>query len=260
MESIILFIISALPVFLLGIYIYKHDKNKEPSKLLIKLFVSGISSCFLVLFVSLILGGLFPIFVADTTKLNLFELAIYVFIGIALVEEVCKWIMSYFIAFNNNEFEEAYDMIVYCTFVALGFAFFENLLYVIEGGIGVGILRALLAVPGHACDGVFMGYYLGLTKISSLNGRADLKKKNLIFSILVPTFIHGIYDYCLFTGNWVFIIFLFAFVIYVYIHSVKKIKRVASIERKMKYKDNYCTNCGLIVNSNYCTKCGKKHD
>lgn len=260
MEELILFIVSALPIFLLGRYIYVHDRNKESGRLLTKLFLGGILSCFLVLIVSGILGFFFPIFNADEDTLNLFQLIIYVFIGIALVEEVCKWVMSYFIAFNDSEFEEAYDMIVYSAFVALGFAFFENLLYVYDNGVGVGVLRALLAVPGHACDGVFMGYYLGLAKLSSLNNRNDLKNKNLILSILVPTLMHGFYDYCLFTGNWVFIILFFVFVIFVYVHSVKKIKQMSSINRKMKYRDNYCTNCGYVVNSNFCPKCGKKHE
>ena len=221
--------ISFLPVFLVGRYIYIHDKNKEPMKMLLKLFVSGILSCFLVLFISSIMGGIFPIFNGDVENLDLFELAIYVFIGIALVEEFCKWIMSYSIAFNNEEFEEVYDMIVYSTFVALGFAFFENFFYVLDGGVAVGIMRALLAVPGHACDGVFMGYYLGLAKTSDLNNRDDLKKKNLLLSVFVPTIMHGIYDFCLFTGNLLLLLFFFAFVIYVYVHSIKKIKKVSSV-------------------------------
>lgn len=34
-----LFVVAALPIFLLGLYIYKKDKNKEPTKLLVKLFL-----------------------------------------------------------------------------------------------------------------------------------------------------------------------------------------------------------------------------
>ena len=250
--------ISFLPVFLVGRYIYKHDRNKEPMKLLVKLFVSGVGSCFLVLFISLIMGWIFPIFNADVESLNLIELAIHVFIGIALVEEFCKWFMSYSISFNNSEFEEVYDMIVYSVFVALGFAFFENFLYVLEGGIAVGVLRALLAVPGHACDGVFMGYYLGLAKVSALNNRNDLKKKYLLFSVLIPTIMHGIYDFCLFTGSWFLLILFFVFVIYVYVHSIKKIKKVASNGEQLGYRNNYCSNCGYRIEGNYCSNCGKK--
>lgn len=251
--------ISFLPVFLVGRYIYKRDKNKEPIKMLLKLFASGVLSCFLVVFISSIMGEIFPIFNADVESLNLFELVIYVFVGIALVEEFCKWLMSYLIAFNNKEFEEVYDMIVYSAFVALGFAFFENFLYVLTYGTTVGIFRALLAVPGHACDGVFMGYYLGLAKTNALNNNDDLKKKNLLLSVLVPTIMHGIYDFCLFTGNRLLIIFFFAFVIYVYVHSIKKIKKVSSIDGKLVYSNNICLNCGSVVDGNYCSNCGRRH-
>ncbi len=260
MSILILFIISALPVVLLGIYIYKKDRNKEPLKLLIKLFLGGILSCFLVLFLSGILGSIFPILTAETSELNLLELIIRVVIGIALIEEICKWFFVYFFSYNSKEFDEIYDMIIYSTFVALGFAFFENLLYVFQGGISTGIVRAILAVPGHAWDGVFMGYYLGIAKQSSINNNKKLTKKNIILSILVPTILHGFYDYCLFTGNLIFILMFLVFIILLYIHSIKRIKRMASIKGKMKYKDNYCSQCGHPVNSNYCPKCGRKNE
>ena len=51
---------------------------------------------------------------------------------------------------------------------------------------------------------------------------------------------HGIYDYCLFTGNFIFTIIFYIFVFIVYIITLKRIKRLSSINRKMKYKDNYC--------------------
>ena len=53
MATHILLIIAILPIFLIGSYVYKKDKNKEPTRLLIKLFLGGIASCFLVLFISL---------------------------------------------------------------------------------------------------------------------------------------------------------------------------------------------------------------
>ena len=260
MNELILFIISTLPVFLLGMYIYKKDKNKEPTKLLVKLFVGGILSCFLVLIISAILGIFIPIFSADYNTLNLIELIFYVFVGIALIEECCKWIFSYKLAYNDSHFEEIFDMIVYSVFVALGFAFFENLFYVYENGVTIGIFRAISAVPGHACDGVFMGYYLGLAKQSQINNRSDLKTKYIIYSILVPTILHGIYDYCLFTGNILFIVLFFIFVILIYILAIKKVKKISSINKKMKYVDNYCPNCGTKVDSNFCPKCGRKNN
>ena len=178
-QELILFIISILPVYLIGLYVYKKDKQKEPTKLLVKLFLGGMGSCFLVLLVTYILSLVFPIIAADPKSLGLIELVIHVFVGVALIEEVCKWFMVYKISYHDEAFDEFYDAILYCVFVALGFACFENLAYVSDGGIATGIVRALSAVPGHACDGMLMGYYLGLSKISEINNRKDLKRKKV---------------------------------------------------------------------------------
>lgn len=260
MAQLVLFIVSVLPVALLGMFIYKKDKEKESTKLLIKLFVGGILSCLLVIIISAILELIFPFFSLESENLNLLELIIYVFVGIALVEEVSKWIFVYKFSFNDKAFNEAYDMILYAGFVALGFACFENLLYVYQNGITTGLIRAISAVPSHLCDGVFMGYYLSLAKISLLNKKKDLFKKNLILSIIVPIVLHGIYDYCLFTGNGIFAIIFLVFIILMYIYAFRKIKQLSSIRRKIKYQDNYCPNCGTQVNSNFCPTCGRKND
>lgn len=254
-----LFILSALPVFLLGMYIYIKDQNKEPTKLLIKLFIGGILSCFLVLLISLILELLFPIFAADYETLNLVELIVYVFIGIALVEEFSKWIITYKISYNTNSFEEIYDIIVYSVFVSLGFAFFENLLYVYSSGVLTGIIRALLAVPGHACYGVFMGYYLGKAKHKEQEKDKSSKIKNLILSIIIPTIIHGIYDYCLFANNTFFVIIFFIFVTSIYIIVIKKVKHTSNRNIKLKHTNNYCNICGYPAETNYCPMCGNKN-
>lgn len=258
--SLMLFIISALPVFLLGMYIYKKDRNKEPGKLLLKLFLAGMLSCILVLIISYIMELIFPILGSDTEDLNLFELIIYVFIGVALVEEGCKWLMVYLFSYNSKEFDEIYDMIVYSVFVALGFAFFENLLYVYGGGLTTGIARAFLAVPGHACDGIFMGYYLGLSKLTMLNSNKKLSKKYMVLSIIVPIILHGIYDYCVFSGYTLFLMLFFIFIISLYVFASKKVKRFSNIKRKMVYKNNYCTICGHVVDSDYCPICGNKNE
>ena len=105
-----------------------------------------------------------------------------------------------------------------------------------------------------------MGYYLGMSKIAITNNKKDLKNKYLFLSILVPTLLHGIYDYCLFSENIIFIVLFFIFIIVVYIKSIKKVRKVSSTNMKFKYKNNYCTNCGYVVNSNYCPRCGRKNE
>lgn len=249
------FIVAVLPVLLIGLYIYKKDMVKESSKLLFKLFSFGILSCIPVVIIGLILDGFFP----EIEDMNFIQLFIYTFGTIALVEEFWKWFFVYKGAYEHNEFDSSYDMIVYASFVALGFACFENILYVYSSGIMTGLLRALLAVPGHACDGILMGIYLGLAKINEIKGDNKLSNKYKILSIFIPMITHGIYDFCLFVGNGFFVLIFLIFVIIVDVICIKKVKQISKNNIKFKYKNNYCIGCGLPVNSNFCPRCGNKN-
>lgn len=293
MASILLFL-SVIPVVVICTYIYLKDRNKEPWSLLIKLFVLGISSCFLVLMVSGVLFEIFPFMNKDTAYMTFFEVMAYAFIGVALIEEFCKWLMVYIGSYTNKAYDELYDGIVYSVYVSLGFAFLENLLYVFKNqSIVVGISRGLLAVPGHACDAVFMGYYLSLAKVYASQGNKALEKKNLVLSVLVPTILHGIYDFCLFANIGILLIVFLAFVILLYIFSIKKIKLLAAQCKKtpqqvpqyqqpqyrpqyattpaqnqqagyVNYQpqivNKYCPNCGVPTNGQFCPNCGYRQN
>ena len=115
--------------------------------------------------------------------------------------------MIYKISYNSKYFDQYYDIILYSVFVGLGFACFENVIYVLgsEQALQTAILRSLTAIPGHACFQTMMGYFLGNSKFK-LHGSF---KKNLILSVIVPTILHGIYDYLLLSNNLLFLIILF---------------------------------------------------
>ena len=284
----ILFILAVIPVLVICTYIYRKDKNKEPGPLLIKLFLLGIASSILVLLISAILFKIFPFMEKDTSYMSFLEVLIFSFVGVALIEEFCKWLMCYKTAYHDKAYDELYDGIVYAVFVSLGFAFLENILYVfgsenVISGVVTGINRGLLSVPGHACNAVFMGYYLSLAKVYASKNRKDLEKKSLIKSILIPTLFHGIYDFCLFATNVIPIITFFIFVIILYIISIKKIKELAGYKTtpnsnkqqtppQQQYnnqlyedntttiKNNFCPACGLKVNSSFCPQCGTRQN
>lgn len=227
--SSLLFVLAIIPVVIILTYIYLKDRNKEPWSLLIKLFVLGVASCFLVLFVSELLFKVFPFMSKDTAYMTFFETMAYSFIGVALVEEFCKWLMTFLGAYNHKAYDEVYDGIVYSVYVSLGFACLENILYVfMNNSIAVGISRGILSVPGHACDAVFMGYYLSLAKVYASQGKKSLEKKNLVLSVLVPTILHGIYDFCLFANMDILLLVFFVFVITIYVFAIKKIKLLAA--------------------------------
>jgi RsiW-degrading membrane proteinase PrsW (M82 family) len=76
--------------------------------------------------------------------------------------------------------------------VSMGFACTENIMYVIDGGYQVAVLRAFTAVPAHATFGVLMGFYMGKAKFS--NNRLVLN----LTGLLLATLFHGAYDFFLF--------------------------------------------------------------
>ena len=221
-----LLFISLLPVIVIALFIYERDRNKEPIGLLFKLFLEGVGSTFVAIALESLWGyAQASLFSSEDT--SIWPLIVKVFIGIALMEEVSKWIMTYFGSYNHKEFDEIYDMIIYCVFVSLGFAALENILYVFSGGLMTGIVRAILAVPGHAFFGIMMGYYLVKAKYAELRLDNFGKKKNIALSIIVPTIMHGIYDYCLMINQGLYLLIFFAFVIFMYRKAFKTIDKIS---------------------------------
>ncbi len=225
--------LSILPIILFGSYVYFKDKNKEPKKLLLKLFIGGILAAILTLVIDILLSILFPRFLNSDSFTSSFELIIYAFLVIGLIEEISKWIFLYLFSYNNKEFDQLYDMIVYSVFIALGFALVENILYVYDGGIDVAIGRFFLAIPGHVSIAIFMGYYLSLAKLSTLNNINNLKNRYLILSIIVPIILHGIYDYCILASNFFLLIIFFVFILILFYKANQKLIFMSKLKIKL---------------------------
>ena len=190
----ILFIAAIIPIIALCAFVYYKDRNKEPKGLLALIFFLGILSVIPILICELV----FEFFIPMDTKAGLPILFLEVFFGIAFFEEIFKWLITKFVGYNNREFDEVYDVIVYAVFASLGFACFENVLYVFNNGLGNAVLRGLLAVPGHTCFGISMGFFLSRAKVAQLNGNKSVYSKNIFLSMLVPMVLHTLYDTLLF--------------------------------------------------------------
>lgn len=233
--SFLLIIVSVIPIILLGLYIYNKDTEKEPKSLLIELFSSGLVSSFIVVVINMLTALLIPDFyLSDNySKFTLFELFILIFLEIALVEELSKWLMIRFLGYQSKEFDQPYDIIVYAVFVSLGFAAVENIMYVMQGGITVGLYRALFSVPGHAAFGVFMGYFLGLAKVYQKKDK--FKYRLYIFlSIFIPALIHTIYNFLLMLESFYCLIIFIGFMIVLYMTAIKEINDVVNDDILLK--------------------------
>src|SRR5213075_785633 len=118
------------------------------------------------------------------------------YIVAGLVEESAKAACLYLAVWRHPAFDERFDGIVYGTRAGLGFALVENVGYLLgaqslSGFVGIFIMRAVLAVPGHAIWAGFMGYWAARKKF-------DDKGPGLFGGLMLAILMHGTYDAALF--------------------------------------------------------------
>lgn len=190
-------------------YFYLRDEyGSEPISVVFRTFIYGALLVFPIMFIQ---------YVIEVEHLVVSDF-LNAFFTTGFLEEFFKWFILFYAIYQHVEFDEPYDGIVYGTSVALGFATSENILYLVANGVEHAIGRALLPVSSHALFGVLMGYYLGKGKFTK-----DKKGKWLLFSLLLPVFFHGIYDYILMSFEY-WLLFILPFMIFLWWLALRKVK------------------------------------
>jgi RsiW-degrading membrane proteinase PrsW (M82 family) len=233
----ILIAAAIIPAIVLLRFVYKEDRlDKESPGLLLSLVIFGILSTFAAIVTEqigeAILGILLP---QSSTAYNV----LLYFVVVALSEEGFKYLLLKKRTWYSGEFNCQFDGIVYAVFVALGFALWENISYVLMYGLGTAAVRAVTAVPGHACFGVFMGAFYGLAKRYDNFGdeyrsrRCQMDDESFSrrcrrFAVLVPVLLHGAYDFIAtyeYDGYaWIFVVFVVLLFAAAY-RMIKKLSR-----------------------------------
>ena len=173
----IILITALLPVAVLLIFIYSKDRyNKEPvGKLLLTFFVG----CMSVVPASLMEQMLSAFQPAHPIVAAIFDG--YVVAGLS--EELWKLLLLMLVIWRSRHFDEYFDGIVYATYLSLGFACIENVMYVFSSTdpMGTAFMRGLLAVPAHFLFAVTMGYYLSIAKFDP-----EKRPTHLLKALLYP--------------------------------------------------------------------------
>lgn len=176
-----------VPALILLFYFHKRDAYPEPGRILLGTFLWGAASCVPAVMLAWPMDALIK---ASGLSGGLLGGFLSAFLAAAIPEELAKMGVVRFYAMRKSAFDEPMDGIVYGATAALGFAALENVLYVSDGGLGVAVLRAVTAVPGHALYGAVMGYFLGQHRFAT-EGRGSLLWK----AVSIPILMHGIYDW-----------------------------------------------------------------
>lgn len=188
-------ILSLVPtIILLALVLYSDKKSREPISLLLICIFSG----FFTISFSMLLGKIalpqldvFKDVIFDVKSFNVIKIVI-----LAMIEEYAKLIILYVFMSHNKKFDDIYDGFVYSALIALSFAGMETILYVFNEATyqdmtSLAVLRDITTIPLHLVCGIAMGYYVAIERFSKTKFH---KIRKIAKSILIPTFIHSVYN------------------------------------------------------------------
>ena len=218
---------AVIPAAVLLIYVYRKDRiEKEPDGLLLQLVIFGAISTLIAVAAETIGASALAFFLPGGEENPKYPFWMF-FVVVGLSEELSKYLILRWRTWRSPHFNCRFDGVVYAVFVSLGFALWENIGYVLVYGFGAALMRAITAVPGHASFGVFMGAYYGLARRSANQGQTGLSAFWRLLALLIPTLLHGMYDYIAVNETAAFSTTFILFVLIVFITSFVLVKRLS---------------------------------
>ena len=217
---IVVFLLTALPV--VAFYVVNDPLEAErPKSLMLEVltavFFSGAISGMWAMFIrkldifeqeswlsiglTILLGAVFTfaVFPLNSLLLGDWEMQgtflndlLYTIFAIGGIEEFVKLIPVMLIARFTKWINEPLDWILYCSFSALGFAFVENTMYILNSEFVAIPARAFLSSVGHMTFASFIGYSI-MVAVEKGSSMLVAILKGFIFAIIT----HGLYDFWL---------------------------------------------------------------
>ena len=227
----LLLTLALAPAAALMMFVYLKDRyDPEPKLQVARVFLAGALA-------------FAPVLVTEMGLSALGSGTLYsAFVVVALPEEAFKLLAVRLTGYRYKSFDEEMDGIVYSTAGSLGFATVENIIYVLQNGIGTGVLRAVLSVPGHALFGMDMGYHLGKARFAT-DPRERVRQGAL--SLVAPVLMHGAYDTLLMSGKVWLISLVVPLMVYMWVSSLQQIR---SAEENSPFRPPHLRFRGLFKN------------
>ena len=221
---------AVIPAILLLVHVMRKDKLEKESPLFILSLIGwGILSTFAAMILERL--GSFILSFFFTSQTVLYNVIMY-YVVVAMSEEGSKYYLLRKKTWNSPEFNCQYDAVVYAVAVSMGFALWENLIYVFRYGFSTAIVRALTAVPGHASFGVIMGVWYGLERRYDYWGNIPKKKASQILAFVLPVLMHGTYDFlCTSLYGWQGNLIFIAFIIVLFSVSWRMVNKASANDR-----------------------------
>lgn len=182
-NSFLMALIGIIPGFVWLIFFLREDFRPEPKKLIFFTFFVGAIFSLPVFFSQLI-------FQKTASFLGLAGGLLFV-IGLAVIEEVFKFLAAYLAISGNKNFDEPIDAMIYIIAAALGFATVENIFIAVTADsvletAKITSLRFVGATLLHALTAGLIGYQwaLGISR----NQIANFVLRGVIYAVIIHAF------------------------------------------------------------------------
>ncbi len=184
-------LIGLVPIVLICLFVYLRDnaRPEKPQHLLLT-FLLGAAFAF-------------PAYLLEQhidswgyqNSVEFLPYTLYMFLGVALVEELLKLLPVLIYPYQKAFFDEPLDGIVYCVYAAMGFATVETVIYApLLDWQGI-LAKATLAIPAHAAFAMIAGYFLGRARTQSVRGS---RNQYILLALFWAVVAHGLYDWMVF--------------------------------------------------------------
>ncbi|HEY4515274.1 MAG TPA: PrsW family glutamic-type intramembrane protease [Candidatus Paceibacterota bacterium] len=175
------------PLVWLWYWLREDTRRPEPRKLLVITFFFGAAIV------------LIPVLPLQALANNMLPSGVFLLLVWAFIEEISKFGVAFFVDFRNKSYNEPIDAMIYLITIALGFAAFENTLFIFkelnQSGVHISIITALIRFIGatllHVCSSATIGSFVALSYCRSL------KDKILFIStgVILATVIHTLFNF-----------------------------------------------------------------
>jgi RsiW-degrading membrane proteinase PrsW (M82 family) len=184
---------GVLPALLwLAFWLMEDRCEPEPKRYIILTFIGGGLSVFVALWLER--------YIMNTSLPGLGILTgTSLLLAWATIEELVKFGAAYFIAMRSRAFDEPLDAVVYMITAALGFAAFENTLFLLtplqDGDVLKTIITGDLRFIGSTLLHTLASATIGIALALAFYKRAAVKRLYALVGVILSIFLHTVFNF-----------------------------------------------------------------
>jgi len=194
MNYILFLLFGFVPSLVWLAFYLRKDAHPEPNAMIRKVFLWGMLSTLPAIGLEL---GLRSFFNALPFPYEI-TLILYIFLGVALIEEIMKFLVVRIVVYPNPALDEPLDVMLYMIIAALGFAAFENILLLFGLGVASPVSNILALTLARLIGATFL-HALASGAFGSFLARSFFHPAKKVWYILsglfLATFLHGLFNF-----------------------------------------------------------------